>query len=162
MAVWRFLFKGIDHVKRESDLLLTFHLKKGGSFSLFALLEFQSSAQNMLTRTLEYLARIYENQMKEFNILSPVIPLVIYNGEGKWREPYRLIKRFSFTTPKLVQYIPDFRYILIDERRYSDKQLKRLKNAVAYFFLLDKTDLRKRGKAEENHWNTERTEGRGC
>lgn len=40
-------------------------------------------------------------------------------------------------------------HILIDKRGFSDSLLKKLKNAVAYFFLLDKTDLRKRERAEE-------------
>ncbi len=103
----------------------------------------------MILRLLEYLARIYQNQMEEYGTLFPVVPLVIYNGEEKWREPQCLSKSFSYITRELSKYIPDFMYILIDERRFSDALLKRLKNAVAYFFLLDKTNLRKRGSAED-------------
>ena len=97
---------------------------------------------------LEYLTRIYKSQIKDCGIFFPVIPIVIYNGRSSWSEPQRFSESFAFITPELIKYIPDYKYILIDERRFSDRLLKKLKNAVAYFFLLDKTDLKQRGKAE--------------
>ena len=100
--------------------------------------------------------RIYNRQQEGQNKskterLSPVIPLVIYNGERGWRESPQFIALFPESLqadPSLLPFIPNFRYILIDENSFSDAFLSELKEAAAYFFLLDKTDIRKREKAE--------------
>ena len=46
-----------------------------------------------------------------------------------------------------MKYIPDFRYILIDVARFRDEQLEKLKDAVSFFFLLDKTDIKRKDEA---------------
>ena len=48
MSIRKSVFKGIRKVKRESDLLITFQLKDGSGFSLFLLIEFQSSPEKMI------------------------------------------------------------------------------------------------------------------
>ncbi|MFP4492017.1 MAG: Rpn family recombination-promoting nuclease/putative transposase [Spirochaetaceae bacterium] len=149
-------FKNSESSKRESDLLLSFkyretlkHKACAGGFYLYLLLEFQSSPEPMVIRLLEYLSRIYERQSEEGKVLYPVVPIVIYNGARRWGESPELLDRFSRMPEDLLPYIPRFRYVLIDERSYSDEVLSRLKNALSYFFLLDKTDLCDKSEAEE-------------
>lgn len=143
------VFKGISDSKRESDLLIKFRLKKKKPEKLyiFILLEFQSKAEPMMLRLLEYLSRIYKKQKAEGKTLYPVVPVVIYNGSEKWKEKNSLIEQFSLSSKEINRYIPDFKYILIDIARFGDELLTNLKDAVSYFFLLDKTDIRKKDKA---------------
>ena len=149
MKVTKSVFKGIDDSKKESDLLLKFQLneKKQKELYIFILLEFQSKSEPMILRLFEYLIRIYKKQKNELKYLNPVIPIVIYNGSTRWKEKNSFIEQFPFIPEDLQKYIPNFRYILIDIARFSDTLLVKLKDAVSFFFLLDKTDIKKKDKA---------------
>ena len=149
MKAEKSVFKGIDESKKESDLLLKFKLKKNKSHNLyiFILLEFQSKAEPMILRLFEYLSRIYIKQKAELKFLNPVIPIVIYNGSIRWKEKNGFIEQFPFLPNDIQKYIPNFKYILIDIARFSDTLLMELKNAVSFFFLLDKTEIKKKDKA---------------
>ena len=149
MKAEKSVFKGINDSKRESDLLIKFKLKKKEPEKLyiFILLEFQSKAEPMMLRLLEYLGRIYKKQKAEGKTLYPVVPVVIYNGSGKWSEKNNFIEQFSIASNDINKYIPKFKYILIDIAHFGDELLENLKDAVSYFFLLDKTDIRKKDKA---------------
>ncbi len=149
MEATKSVFKGINDSKRESDLLIKFGLKKKKSTNLyiFILMEFQSKAEPMILRLLEYLSRIYTKQKTEHNTLYPVIPIIIYNAKDEWKEKNSFIDHFLLISDDIRKYIPDFKYILIDIARFRDKLLENLKDAVSYFFLLDKTDIRKKDKA---------------
>ncbi len=149
MTTTKSVFKGIDDSKKESDLLLKFELKKGNPYNLyiFILLEFQSKAEPMILRLFEYLSRIYQKQKTEQKFLNPVVPIVIYNGSSRWKEKTGFIEQFSFLPNDIQKYIPNFRYILIDIARFSDTLLLKLKDAVSYFFLMDKTEIKKKDTA---------------
>jgi predicted transposase/invertase (TIGR01784 family) len=89
----------------------------------------------------EYLLRIYKKQYETDKGLSVVIPIVIYNGDEQWREDTDFMSYFKLADEELRQYIPAFRYLLIDINRLDDNWLSSLKSAAGYFFLLDKTNL---------------------
>ena len=143
------VFKGIDDSKKESDLLLKFELENGdpNNLYIFVLLEFQSKTEPMILRLFEYLSRIYRKQKTELNYLNPVVPIVIYNGSSRWKEKTTFIEQFHLLPADLSKYIPNFKYILIDVARFSDRLLSKLKDAVSFFFLLDKTEIKKKEKA---------------
>ena len=82
-------FIGISEDKRESDLLLEFSLKNNTKILIFILIEFQSTYERMMLRLLEYMLRTYREQFKTSNKLSVVVPIVIYNGVGEWKEDTR-------------------------------------------------------------------------
>ena len=153
MKVKTSTFKGISEDKRESDLLLEFSLKDNTKILIFILIEFQSTYEQMMLRLLEYLLRIYREQLKTGNKLSVVVPIVIYNGSEAWKEDTRFIRYFQVPDEDLKKYIPDFEYILVDVNRLDDELLGRLKSEVSYFFLLDKTDLHEVEKASERIQN---------
>jgi len=115
--------------------------------SIYLLLEFQSSAESMSLRILEYLARLYRRQ--ESKHLYPVIPIVIYNGIASWSEKPVFEKQFAFIPDSVRPYLPLYRYILIDEERFDEELLRKLKGAVAFFFRIDKVDLKKRDTVAE-------------
>lgn len=145
MEVEKSVFKGIRDNKRESDILLKFN----GKLLIFILLEFQSKPDAMLLRLLEYLTRIYRKQYKEMKQLHPVVPIVIYNGKALWKEKNSFSASMVDLPDEIKKYLPDFKYILIDIASYDDALLEDLKDAVSYFFLLDKTDLTSREQASD-------------
>lgn len=101
----------------------------------------------MILRLFEYLSRIYKKQKAEQDFLNPVVPIVIYNGSSRWKEKTSFIEKFSFLPEDIRKYIPNFKYILIDVARFSDTSLNKLKDAVSFFFLLDKTEIKKKDTA---------------
>lgn len=149
MTAEKSVFKGIEDSKKESYLLLKFKLKnrKQDKLYLFILLEFQSKPEPMILRLFEYLSRIYRKQKNELKTLNPVIPIVIYNGSYRWKEKTGFIEQFSSIPNDIRKYIPNFKYILIDIARFSDALLLKLRDAVSFFFLLDKTDIKKKDRA---------------
>ncbi len=74
MKVKTSTFKGISEDKRESDLLLEFLLKDNTKILIFILIEFQSTYEQMMLRLLEYLLRVYREQLKTSNKLSVSSP----------------------------------------------------------------------------------------
>jgi predicted transposase/invertase (TIGR01784 family) len=55
--------------------------------------------------------------------LPPVIPLVLYHGEGKWNLENCFSKLFNKPGPMEV-FIPDFQFILLDITREPDENIK--------------------------------------
>jgi len=153
MTVKKSQFKGIRPNKKESDLLLKFKIKDTDikELNLFILLEFQSTPDDMSLRLLEYLHRIYlQNQAKnKLKLLSPVIPIVIYNGKRKWYESPDFIAQFHPFPKDIKPYLPLFKYILIDISHYDEALLKKIRDNVSWFFRIDKTDFKNMKEAAE-------------
>lgn len=93
---------------------------------VFILMEFQSTAEPMILRLLEYLARIYKKQKAEVKTqylasLFPVIPVVIYNGEKRWSEKTILPNiSLMFRTELTSTYPISFCWIKQIEKRRKD------------------------------------------
>ena len=131
--------------KREADLLVELGLKGGRRLLIYLLLEFQSTAEPMALRLLEYVLRAYRGQRGAQ--LSVVVPIVVYNGGRRWKEPVRLIERFALPDPALQRFVPDFAYLLIDIGALDEGLLGRLGSEIAAFFLVEKTRFDDLGKA---------------
>lgn len=60
-----------------------------------------------------YLLNYWADQLKAKQSLQPIIPILIYHGRGKWK--YRPMRAyFSEINDQLAQFLPDFRYFLIN------------------------------------------------
>lgn len=135
----------------RNDLIVSFsyidsrNTDEAPDFSIYLLMEFQSSREPMSIRLLEYLSRIYQKQSKAK--LCPIVPIVVYNGLEPWSENPDFFSKFKFVPASLQPYIPLYLYILIDEGRYDLSLLDRLKGAVAAFFRIDTVDLTNRDAA---------------
>jgi ribosomal protein L17 len=71
--------------------------------------------------------------------LPPVLPIVLYNGEGAWTAAEEM-RDLVYPVEGLDIYIPNCRYLLLDEQRYTDEQLESAqKNLVAALFRLEKS-----------------------
>ena len=145
-----------DFRKKESDLLYKARLKGGGEFYFYILLEHQSTVDHaMPLRLLLYISEIWQEVVrhelrgkagKSFR-LPPVFPIVLYNGKQPWTAPRRFCEMVD-RHDLFGDYVPDFRYMLVDVAHYEVSKLRRIRNAVAGVFLLDRdlrgTDLRLR------------------
>lgn len=88
------------------------------------LLEFQSSpAPRMPIRLLVYTGQLLLRLMDEDKSLRPghlpaVLPIVLYNGEAPWSAHRNTIDVFDCAArAQCGAYLPNLRYILVDERR---------------------------------------------
>lgn len=109
---------------------------------VYLLLEFQSTVDPyMAVRVLTYVGLLYQDliRRKELNAdgrLPPVFPLVLYNGESRWRAASELSALIE-PLPGLEAYQPQQRYWLLDEGVYRDDELSPLRNVVAALFRLE-------------------------
>ena len=158
MTIERSLFKEISRESRSNDLLLKFKLQPEGmghhqvEARVFLLIEFQSMPEDMRRRIFEYRSRLHSRLLEQGGSTAPVVPIVIYNGKDRWKEKPQASDPTSDShsfSDGLENYVPNLRYILINEQRYSDTFLLRRGSPTASFFYLDKTDLKKREEAAQ-------------
>ena len=101
------------------------------------LIEFQRTVDPwMAVRVMTYVGLLYQDlirrgQMLEGQRLPPVLPIVLYNGDARWGAAKDVAELIP-TPPGLVgQYVPHLSYLLIEENRYADEDLAKLKNLAA-------------------------------
>lgn len=132
-----------DMRAREDDVV--WRVRSGEDWLyLYLLIEFQSSDEHfMALRMMVYVGLLYQDLIRQKRLepagmLPPVLPIVLYNGEPRWRAPTEL----SALLPRLPGFLaslqPGMRYVLIDEGAYSEQTLERLpKNLAAAIFRLE-------------------------
>jgi hypothetical protein len=114
-----------------------------GERDVYIAIEFQSSTdQEMALRVLSYVVLLYQELLREKKIvleagLPTVVPIVLYNGESRWSASRDFTSLLCESPEGAAEYRPQFRYLLIDERRYDDRELARLGNRVATLFRLE-------------------------
>ncbi|MDN5849782.1 MAG: Rpn family recombination-promoting nuclease/putative transposase, partial [Nitrococcus sp.] len=114
---------GLD--RREGDMIYRVRRQAGGEVYLYLLLEFQSRRDPwMAVRVLVYVGLLYQHLIKEGRLtpagrLPPVFPLVLYNGDARWRAATS-VKPLLDVPPgsALWAYQPRMRYYLIEEHRF--------------------------------------------
>lgn len=114
--------------RRESDIIYRVQLKGSTEIAyLCILMEFQSTPQPwMAIRILAYVALFYQQLIKEKQLttkqlLPPVFPLVLYNGDTRWNHATRVKNLVDLPKgAKLWAYQPELRYYLIDESRFPE------------------------------------------
>jgi len=76
-------------------------------------------------------------QLTSTGRLPPVLPIVLYNGKPRWTAAEEIAELIETVPGGLERYRPQLRYLLLDERRYQEEELKPLKNLVAVIFRLE-------------------------
>ena len=111
---------------------------------LYLLIEFQSSNERyMALRMMVYVGLLYQDlirhkQLGPHGLLPPVLPIVLYNGERRWRAPISLAELLPKPPAFLAPLQPQMRYLLIDEGAIPAETLARLpRNLVAAIFKLE-------------------------
>ena len=104
---------------------------------LYLLIEFQSTADPwMAVRMMTYLGLLYQDLIRRGDVLErrrlpPVLPIVLYNGQGAWRAATDITDLIPKAPGLVAKHLPKLEYLLIDENRYTEAELAELKNLVA-------------------------------
>jgi len=115
--------------RRDGDIIMRIPFLESPQqeIYLFLLLEFQSTVdQWMALRFGTYVHLLYEQLVKEGKLtpdgcLPPVFPLLLYNGNARWKASIDLKSLISLPgNTVLWKYQPNMRYYLVDESRYPE------------------------------------------
>lgn len=114
---------------------------------VYLLLEFQSTPNDfMALRMLTYTCLLYEDLVKQKQFtpngrLPPILPIVLYNGKIPWAKPEQIADLVD--DPKgLSDYVPCFKYHLIDEGRLPTELLEPTDDPVAALFKLERAETK--------------------
>lgn len=67
--------------------------------------------------------KLYDKQNKNEK-LPPIIPILIYHGDRKWKYGSSLSELIEATSEAISDYIPGYNYLLYDFSNYSDAEIK--------------------------------------
>jgi predicted transposase/invertase (TIGR01784 family) len=126
--------------ERESDIIYKIKFRNREIY-IYLLLEFQSTVDRfMALRMLRYVLELYEDIIASCNpeILPPVFPLMLYNGDRKWTAPENIHELIESSISS--EYIPDFKYFKIAENEFSRESLLNIRNAMGSIFLVENLD----------------------
>ncbi|WP_245619705.1 Rpn family recombination-promoting nuclease/putative transposase [Methylomicrobium agile] len=110
---------------------------------VYLLIEFQSTVDHyMAVRLMSYIGLLYQDLIKTRQTLPdrrlpPVFPVVLYNGDRRWRAPTELAELIATLPGGLARYRPTLRYLILDEGAYDLEALDPLPNLVAAIFRLE-------------------------
>ena len=109
---------------------------------VYLLLEFQSTVDRfMAVRILSYTGLLYQDLIRSQSLyqdrLPPILPIVLYNGDVRWKAAVDLSALIHPTPRELQTYQPQQRYLLLDEGAYPESSLPRVRNLVAAVFRLE-------------------------
>ncbi|HIK75204.1 MAG TPA: transposase [Alcanivorax sp.] len=110
---------------------------------LYLLLEFQSTVDRFMpVRIMTYTGLLYQDLIRRQALdgarkLPPVLPIVLYNGEARWRAPRRVSDLVQPGPTALARFQPDQALLLIDEGAFDMDELAPLNNLVAALFRLE-------------------------
>ncbi len=134
-------------IRRENDLLLQARYRGREAYVLI-MLEFQSTPDRFMTvRLLAYTCLVWlalvERSRKAkgeptLRRLPPIFPVVLYNGEGAWKEPRRLEELVACAKRgDLWAYVPRYTHHLIEARSFSVGRLEEVQNLISALFTLE-------------------------
>jgi Putative transposase, YhgA-like len=130
--------------RRESDVIWRLPTRDGSNIYLYLLIEFQSENDGwMAVRTQVYQGLLWQQVIDEQKLqagarLPPLLLLVLYNGERRWKA--------ATTTGELIALSPDsalwpwqpqVRYHLLDMGAFPKDELARRSSLVALLFRLE-------------------------
>lgn len=114
---------------------------------LYLLLEFQTSDdKSMPLRMAFYTLSFYQHLIKHEKInlrvdkLPLVFPIVLYNGDGKWRTPKSLAALYPTMPSFLKKYQVQQNYYLIDEQRLDNQHLKQSDTFLSSIFDIEQAE----------------------
>ena len=102
---------------------------------LYILIEFQSSVDAfMAVRMMVYVGLLYQDLIRRGDVLNkkhlpPVLPIVLYNGDQKWTAATDIADLIPKVPGLVSDYLPQLKYLLIDENSYTEADLAGLKTS---------------------------------
>lgn len=131
--------------RREADVIWRVPIRDGSDIDLYLLIEFQSvtdewmAARAQVYQGLLWQQVIDERKLKASTGLPPLLLLVVYNGEQRWKvatTAWELITLSPDST--LWPWQPDARYYLLDMGAFSDDELAGRSSLAALLFRLER------------------------
>ena len=116
-------------LKRHGDCVWRLHRRRGEWLYLLVLLEFQSTDEpRMALRILTYTSLLYQELVRNDALdaggrLPAVLPVVLYNGDARWRAAVEVGELIAPVGPELAPYQPSQRYVVVDERHVGAEDL---------------------------------------
>ena len=134
-----------DDLKERFDDVIWTVLWGKQQLYIYILIEFQSGIDYFMSvRMMTYLGLLYQDLIMSETVktgqkLPPVLPIVLYNGTKRWENAPLDIKDTIEKSPRgLDRYLPQLRYLLIDEGYYDNHELESLKSLVSALFQLER------------------------
>ena len=114
----------------ESDLLFSIRRKAGAPPAwLYVLVEHQSRPDRWIRfRLLKYCCRIWDRSRAQFpreRRLRPIVPLVFYQGPGRWRHDTEFAELFADSI-RDWPWVPRFAHLLVDQSRENPRAVRGL------------------------------------
>ena len=116
---------------RADDII--WRVKADGEWvCLYLLIEFQSRVDPwMAVRIMTYVGLLYQDLIRRKEVLEdkhlpPVLPIVLYNGDGKWTAATEIADLIPKAPGLVAKYLPRLSYLLIEENRYDNRGESRL------------------------------------
>ena len=129
---------------RADDLVWSVELQ-GRRIYLYLLLEFQSTPDDtMPMRMLQYVAALYDHLLRSKAVdiadgLPPVLPIVLYNGDARWRQSSELYALIRPHPPVLRPFQPQLKFWLLDDGAFPAAELEDMHRVVAAIFRFEHT-----------------------
>ncbi|MHC9543514.1 MAG: Rpn family recombination-promoting nuclease/putative transposase [Vulcanimicrobiota bacterium] len=133
-----------DYREREADVIWRVKVK-GRPVYFYILIELQSSADRwMALRMLVYILLLYQDLIVKDKVserLPSVFPLLLYRGDAEWKDPASLSDLIEMPFEAFRPHVPEFSFLLIDEKRFSKESLLALESIMARVFLVEKATM---------------------
>ena len=137
--------------ERDSDVVKKIHIKEEKTpFYLVSLIEHKSYVDyNVTMQIFRYMAFIWEDYEKEQERrhhgisrtegfrYPPILPIVYYEGTGKWTAPSSLRERI-FLSGMLGDYMPDYRCLMVQLNEYTNDMLMEKEDELSLIMMLNK------------------------
>jgi len=133
--------------KRQRDIVWSIRWRsqpRHEPLYVIILIEFQSRPSwFMALRKLAYLALFYQDhvrakKLKPGDLLPPVLPVLLYNGERPWQAPVSMAELIGPVPEPLREYQPQYSYLLLDELNMP-VELGAERNTVAGLMALERS-----------------------
>jgi len=133
--------------RHENDLVWRVEMN-GAACIIYIMLEFQSRQEkwmaariaNYTTLLLDSLIAQQPDDLNLRNGLPPILPIVIYNGETKWRAANTLSGLFMPMPAQLRGYQPGQKYFPLDIRHMSAKTVREAHGEASFFVRLERSE----------------------
>ena len=136
--------------ERDSDVVKKVRLPKEGELFLITLVEHKSYVEyNVVMQLLRYMVYIWEDYEKQMEReqkgisktkgfrYPPILPIVYYEGAESWSSCQTFSERI-FLNEVFTQYIPDFRYLLINIRGMDREAILSKDDELSLVMLLNR------------------------
>lgn len=145
--------------ERNADRVKRIRLKTGEKDSngeekppvfLISLIEHKTKVEyNICMQIFRYMVYIWESYEKEMEkqregisklkefLYPPILPIVYYEGVDRWTAPMNFKDRVD-RSDIFGEYIPDFKYYLMPIRKYTNKELMEMQDAISLIMMFNK------------------------